>query len=153
MYEVKVDYIGKEEDTLICDSKPGLDVESGFIFLNCGKGQSLTLNIDDVVKISIKYPLPDKVPAFKWAADIHYTTDNEDVELLFSSSEIHVDVEESGELSPSIITVKEGDNIIRVINSVCLRSVKVNTYSEKYAVSDCDDCPNKSNDCCSKEAK
>lgn len=133
MYEVKVTYIGRIEDTLICESKPSLDVESGFIFLNCGKGQSLALNIDDVVKVAIKYPLPDKVPTFKYAVDIHYSTENDDVELLFSASEVHVDVEGCANYS-SVITVSLGDNLVRIINSYCLRSVKVNTYSEKYAL-------------------
>jgi len=130
MYEVSLVFADNNTDTMLCESKPSLNVVGGFVLLDCGKGQKLALSIDTLIYAKIKYPLPDNVPDFKYSVDIHYHTDKENVELLFSPSSIGLDVvgEEDGYVP--VITVKEGDNLIRLINGEYLRSVKVNTYSE-----------------------
>ena len=123
MYEVVVTYQNeKNADTLLCDSKPSAEFTGKFVILNCGKGQQFSFNVDTFFKAAIKYPLPDKIPSLKYAVDIHY---NEDVELLFSPNTVDVDVK--GE----IVLVKEGDNVIRIINGSLLRSVKVSAYTEE----------------------
>jgi len=130
MYEVSVLYADGSTDDLLCESRPSVDVSGGYVFLDCGRGQSLTLNIDTLFYVKVKYPLPDKVPDFKYAIDIHYHSEKDNVELLFSSSTINVDMDGDDEGYTPIVTVKEGDNLIRLINGEYLRSVKVNTYSE-----------------------
>ena len=111
MYEVVVTYQNdKNADTLLCESKPSAEFTGKFVILNCGKGQQFTFNVDTILKAAIKYPLPDRIPSLKYAVDIHYNTSSDDVELLFSPSTVDVDVK--GE----IVLVKEGDNVIRIIN-------------------------------------
>jgi hypothetical protein len=136
MYEVIVTYDKVDTgsvDTLLCESKPSIDIDSGYLMLNCGKGQLFSLNIDTFMKVVIKYPLPSQIPTFKYAVDIHYNTDTEDVELLFSSNSISVDAKGDDK---KVVFVKDGDNIIRVINGEKLRSVKVSSYSEVNLVKD-----------------
>lgn len=131
MYTVEVTYYGKEDDvdTMMCESRPSLNVRGGFVFLDCGKGQKFVSGIDELVRIKIKYPLPDSIPNLKYSIDIKYATETENVELLFSPCEVNitVDGEEDG---AAVIIVKEGDNIIRIVNGNFLRSVRVNTYTE-----------------------
>ena len=131
MYEVTVIYDDKNEDTIICESKPTFDVDGGFVFVECGKGQSLSLNIDNFTKLKVKYPLPTVMPAFKYSININYDTETEDVELLFSPSTVDVSIEGEDDGYTPVILVKEGENVCRVINSTYLKSIKVTTYSEK----------------------
>jgi len=130
MFEVSVLYADGASDTMLCESKPTVSVDGGYAFIDCGKGQKFALNIATLFYAKIKYPLPDRVPDFKYAVDIHYHSEKDNVELLFSPSSISVDVVGEEEGYEYVVVVKEGDNITRVINSESLRSVKVNTYSE-----------------------
>lgn len=133
MYEVNVTYCGKDEsDTILCESRPVLEsVAGGYLFLDCGKGQSLTLNVDNFVKIAIKYPLPDRIPPLKYAIDIHYDTETEDVEMFFAANSVDVSIEGEDDGYEPVLVVKESDNIIRIINGSQLRSIKVSSYSEE----------------------
>ena len=131
MYEVTVIYDDKMEDTIICESKPTFDVDGGFVFVNCGKGQSLSLNVDNLFKVKVKYPIPTVMPNFKHSIDINYNTDTEDVELLFTPSTVDVSIEGEDDGFTPVILVKECDNVFRVINSTFLKSIKVTNYSEK----------------------
>jgi hypothetical protein len=133
MYEVNVTYCGKNEsDTILCESRPVLEsVAGGYLFLDCGKGQSLTLNVDNFVKIAIKYPLPDRIPPLKYAIDIHYDTETEDVEMFFAANSVDVSIEGEDDGYEPVLVVKESDNIIRIINGSQLRSIKVSSYSEE----------------------
>jgi hypothetical protein len=133
MYEVNVTYCGKDEsDTILCESRPVLEsVAGGYLFLDCGKGQSLTLNVDNFVKITIKYPLPDRIPPLKYAIDIHYDTETEDVEMFFAANSVDVSIEGEDDGYEPVLVVKESDNIIRIINGSQLRSIKVSSYSEE----------------------
>lgn len=130
MYELTVFYTDGTSDALLCDSKPSVDVCGGYVFLECGKGQSLTLNLETLFYVKVKHPLPDKVPDFKYAIDIHYKSEKDNIELLFSSSTIYVDCDGEGDGYMPVIIVKEGDNMVRLINGEYLRSIKVNSYSE-----------------------
>lgn len=132
MYEVSVTYIGKtDQDVLLCASKPSFDIEGGFVFINGGQGQKIAVSIDSLYKMKISAPLPDRVPALKYCVDIHYATDTEDTEMMFSSNELYVTIEGTDSGFTPVILIKESDTIIRIINSKLLRSVKVNTYSEE----------------------
>lgn len=131
MYEVFISYTENGEDTLICESKPSASVKGGILFLDCGKGQKFAINISTLLYVKIKYPLPERVPEIKYAVDIHYHTETEDVELLFSPSTINVSVDGHNDMFTPVVYVKESDNIIRVINSTYLRNIKVKSYSEK----------------------
>jgi len=131
MYEVSLVFVDNNTDTMLCESKPSINVVGGFVLLDCGKGQKLALSIDTLIYAKIKYPLPENVPDFKYSVDIHYHTDKENVELLFSPSSIGLDVVGEDEGYTPVLVVKENDNPIRIINSEFLRSVKVNTYSEQ----------------------
>jgi len=133
MYEVTVYYSKDNVDKLLCESKPSVDIDSGYLMINCGKGQLFSLNIDTFLKVAIKYPLPDQIPTFKYVVDIHYHSDTEDVELLFSPNSISVDAKGTEQ---KMVFVKEGDNLVRVINGTKLRSVKVSSYSEVNLVKD-----------------
>jgi hypothetical protein len=130
MFEVEATYVDESVDTVLCESKPSLSTDKGFVFLDCGKGQKLAANIESLVCIKISYPLPDSVPLFKYQVDIHYDTQEESVELLFSSSNYYVATDGDDGFTP-VVLVKEGDNVIRIINSEYLRSIKVNAHSEK----------------------
>jgi hypothetical protein len=130
MYEVSVFYADGVSEEILCESKPSVEVCGGYIFLDCGRGQSLTMSIDTLFYVKVKYPLPEKMPAFKYAIDIHYHTNKDNVELLFTPSTVYVDMDGEEDGYVPVITVKEGDNLIRLINGEYLRSVKVNTYSE-----------------------
>jgi hypothetical protein len=122
MYEVEVTYLNEENvDTLLCSSKPSAEFAGDYVILNCGNGQQFTLNIAKMLKVAIKYPIPDNFPSFRYAVDIHY---NENVDLLFSHNSFDVDVKSN------VVVVKEGDNVVRIINPEQLRSVKVSAYSE-----------------------
>lgn len=123
MYEVEVTYLNDTDtDTLLCSSKPSAELVGNYVILNCGNGQQFTVNVAKMFKITIKYPLPNSVPAFRYAVDIHY---NENVELLFSPKTFDVDVKSN------VVVVKDGDDVVRVINPEILRSVKVSNYTEK----------------------
>ena len=129
MYELTVVYFDKKEDTILCTSQPSYEIENGYLFLDCGSGQSLTLNIETFLKVRIKPPLPTNVPAFHYSIDIQYSLVTDDVELLFSSHD--VDVSTHGDDYGRIIVVEEDRTPIRIINSDYLKSIKVTTYSEK----------------------
>ena len=133
MFEVNVTYCGKNEtDTILCESRPTIEtVAGGHLFLDCGKGQSLTLNVDTFVKVAIKYPLPDRIPPLKYALDIHYDTETEDVEMLFASNTVDVSLDGEEDGYDPVLVVKDGDNIVRIINGNQLRSIKVSSYSEE----------------------
>lgn len=132
MYEVSVTYLDKTDmEVLLCSSKPCFNVRGGFVFLSGGQGQGLAVSIGSLLKIKISPPLPDKVPPLKYSIDIHYDTETEDTELLFSPQEVSISIEgEEDEYIP-VFLVKKGDNLVRIINSAVLRSVKVNTYTEE----------------------
>jgi len=132
MYEVSVAYNDKTDvEVLLCHSKPSFNVKGGFVFLSGGQGQGLAINIDSLLKIKISPPLPDKVPPLKYSIDIHYDTETEDTELLFSPYEVSISIEGEEDDFVPVFLVKKGDNLVRIINSEVLRSVKVNTYTEE----------------------
>jgi hypothetical protein len=136
MYEVIVTYNNVDTgsvDSILCESKPSVDIDSGYLMINCGRGQLFSLNIDTFMKVAIKYPLPTQIPAFKYAVDIHYNVENEDTELLFSPNSISVDAKGDDQ---KVVFIKDGDNIVRIINGKKLRSVKVSSYSEANLVKD-----------------
>ena len=132
MYEISVTYKNKtDQDVLLCSTKPSFDVTGGFILINGGGGQRLAVSVNSLFKMKITPPLPDRLPPLKYSVDIHYDTDTEDTEMLFSSSEVYITTDGiEGGFTP-VILVKEADNIVRVINSSLLRSVKVNSYTEE----------------------
>lgn len=131
MYELSLVFADNNTDTMLCESKPSINVTGGFVLLDCGRGQKLALNIDTLIYVKIKYPLPEHVPDFKYALDIHYHTEKENVELLFSYSSISLDVVGEDDGYTPVLVVKENDNPTRIINSEFLRSVKVSSYSEQ----------------------
>ena len=88
MYEISVTYKNKtDQDVLLCSTKPSFDVTGGFILINGGGGQRLAVSVNSLFKMKITPPLPDRLPPLKYSVDIHYDTDTEDTEMLFSSSE------------------------------------------------------------------
>jgi len=131
MYEVTVIYYDKTEDSMICTSKPDIDVEGGFVFIDGGAGQSLGFNIETFLKVKVKNPLPTVMPDMKYSINLNYNTETDDVELLFSPSIVYVSMEGEDDRYDPIIVVKEGDRIVRLLNSTYLKSIKVASYSEK----------------------
>ena len=130
-YEVTVIYYDKTEDTMICTSKPDVDVEGGFVFIDGGAGQSLGFGVETFLKVKVKYPLPTVMPDLKYSINLNYNTETEDVELLFSPTTVYVSMDGEDDRFDPIVVVKEGDNIVRLINSAYLKSIKVASYSEK----------------------
>lgn len=130
MYEVFVSYTENGEDSFQCESKPSISVKGGIIFLDGGKGQKLVIAIDTLVYLKIKYPLPDKVPEIKYETNIHYHTETEDVEIIFSSTSVNITVDGYNDCYTPVVMVKEGDAVIRIINSSFLRDVKVVAHQQ-----------------------
>jgi hypothetical protein len=66
------------------------------------------------------------MPAFKYKIDVHYdvNTNADSTELLCSPYNISVDVKNG------VVILKEGDNMVRVINGKVLRNIKVSSYTE-----------------------
>ena len=124
MYEVTVIYYDKTEDSMICTSKPDIDVEGGFVFIDGGAGQSLGFNIETFLKVKVKNPLPTVMPDMKYSINLNYNTETDDVELLFSPSIVYVSMEGEDDRYDPIIVVKEGDRIVRLLNSTYLKSIK-----------------------------
>jgi len=130
MYEVFVSYTERGEDTFLCESKPSINVKGGLVFLDGGKGQKLAIAIDTLVYLKIKYPLPDRVPEMKYETNIHYHTETEDVELIFSPTTVNIQVDGYNDCYTPVVLVKESDSVIRIINSSFLRNIKVVQHQE-----------------------
>lgn len=130
MFEVSVTYVSEECDKLLCESEPSYTVKGGCLVVDGGKGQKLIISLDKLMVLKVKHPLPDRVPAFTYAANINYDTKEENVELLFSYRTVDISVLEQDGYPPCVL-VKEGDDVVRVINSDYLRSIKVNSYTEE----------------------
>jgi len=128
MYSVTVMFNNRDQEELLCASKPSIEIEGDFILINGGQGQKLAVGIAALYKIKISAPLPDKLAPFKYSVDVHYSNETDDTEMWFAVNEVYTKVEVSD--TRSIVFIKESDNVVRVINGQYLRSVKVNTYSE-----------------------
>jgi|GEM_PF-5128637 len=129
MFEVAIQYWNDECEKLLCESEPTYEVKGGCLFVDGGKGRRLVISMEKMFKLKVKHPLPEKVPPFTYSTTLNYDGKEEGVELLFSYTSVNVSIlEDDG--YPPLVVVKHGDDVVRIVNSEYLRSVKVNTYTE-----------------------
>lgn len=125
MFDVNVEYMDRNSETMLSDTEISVEVKDGFLFLKGSQSQIMVVNLDSMFRVKFRYPEPQALPLFKYTVNINYELDS-DVELLFSSKQVYVSL-----LNNSVVVIKESDDITRLINPNYLKTVKVTTYTEK----------------------
>lgn len=125
MFDVNVEYMDRNSETMLSDTKISIEVKDGFLFLKGSQSQIMVVNLDSMFRVKFRYPEPQTLPLFKYTVNINYELDS-DVELLFSSKQVYVSL-----LNNSVVAIKESDDITRLITPKYLKTVKVTTYTEK----------------------
>jgi hypothetical protein len=124
---VEINYTNYVTDTLDFDYTPSSFTNTGgVIYFDDDNSHFFVINLEHFIRAKISYPNVKLSTTDIYSAEIKYSTEDEDVELLLSSSCFYVDIipSESGSF-PSLVVLKKSSNPVRIINSAFLKCIKV----------------------------